>query len=716
MNDAMIAVLGLGLIHSLWQGAFVVTLTGAFLAVAGNRPRVRYVILSLALAALVVWPVVTVAIAASGSASAGVAAGPPGTERLAEATRPAAGAPGPGRVDGTPNAVRIGAADRWGPVDWVARWSPHWVDRALPVLGIGWILGVGLGLLRIAGAWVVLRRMIARAVPAPTAVAERAAAMASRLGLTRAVRIMASADVLVPCAAGLLRPVVLLPAAMLSGLSPGQVDLILTHELAHIRRWDYLVNFLQTMAETLLFYHPAAWWLSRRIRIEREYCCDDLVVGAVRDPVGYARALTDLESSRAAAPRLASGWRDGSLGDRVERLVGRAAPRPALGWLPVAVALLCLAAVARVGAVPVPRPLPEAGPDTLMERVSVSSPVTDSVPPLTADPAVALGEVIRHPDPAVPLAERWAWALAEARRRAWGDITIGWGIRAATADGDLVASGTRGGSWQDRGRPVATLLGEPLDPGVVFFVSVDGLDPTVIRKQSAANGLVPGVVGAVAIRSMDGRYSPRGANIVWLGRAPDRASVGLLERLIAVAEPAMRSELGAAVTLHDDVGLVVAAAGRIARDDESDQVRGEVLSWLPRHLPDAAVRALLVGGLTDRSPKVRDEALSALANGPDREALLVDAIAKSPYPDVRSEAIQALDRGDGSDTGSLVGVLRKAAFDDSDGDVQREAVDALIELDRAAADRVLREVADRHPNRSLRREAAEALAERRGER
>ena len=100
-----------------------------------------------------------------------------------------------------------------------------------------------------------------------------------------------------PTVIGWLKPVVLLPASALAGLTPRQLEAILAHELAHIRRHDYLVNLLQTLVETLLFYHPAVWWLSRRIRVERENCCDDLAVSLCGDPVAYAAALADLEGS-----------------------------------------------------------------------------------------------------------------------------------------------------------------------------------------------------------------------------------------------------------------------------------------------------------------------------------------------------------------------------------------------------------------------------------
>ena len=124
----------------------------------------------------------------------------------------------------------------------------------------------------------------------------------------------------------------LLPMSALAGLSPLQVEAILAHELAHIRRHDYLVNLLQTLLETLLFYHPAVWWLSRQIRIEREHCCDDLAVSLCGDPVVYARALADLEELRGAVRSRFGGERRRAARSRAPSADGAgAARRPRAG-------------------------------------------------------------------------------------------------------------------------------------------------------------------------------------------------------------------------------------------------------------------------------------------------------------------------------------------------------------------------------------------------
>jgi bla regulator protein blaR1 len=139
----------------------------------------------------------------------------------------------------------------------------------------------------------------------------------------------------VPAVAGWLRPVVLLPVGALAGLPAAQVEALLAHELAHIRRHDYFVNMLQGVAEALLFYHPAVWWVSGHIRAEREHCCDDAAVAVGGDVLAYANALIELESRRAPRAAALVAANHGSLADRVRRLLGqplssgRAFPGPA---------------------------------------------------------------------------------------------------------------------------------------------------------------------------------------------------------------------------------------------------------------------------------------------------------------------------------------------------------------------------------------------------
>src|SRR5207253_10299038 len=138
--------------------------------------------------------------------------------------------------------------------------------------------------------------------------------------------VLESAVVRVPAVVGWLRPVILLPASALTGLTPQQLDVLLAHELAHVRRYDYLVNLVLSVIEMLLFYHPAVWWVSRRVREEREHCCDDMAVPACGDAHFYATALLGMERLRSPLPTLSMAAAGGSLVARVRRLM---APVPA---------------------------------------------------------------------------------------------------------------------------------------------------------------------------------------------------------------------------------------------------------------------------------------------------------------------------------------------------------------------------------------------------
>jgi beta-lactamase regulating signal transducer with metallopeptidase domain len=177
--------------------------------------------------------------------------------------------------------------------------------------------------------------------------------LARHLGLERPFLVVDSVCVATPTVVGWLRPIVLLPVAAMAGLSPRQVEAILAHELAHIRRHDFAINLLQTFAETVLFYHPAVWWMSSRIRTEREHCCDDVAVSVCGDATEYVAALTELASWTLAQPALAMGATRGPLLSRVRRLlhVPEARRRPSRTTLAVAVVVTTVLGVAAIGAI-----------------------------------------------------------------------------------------------------------------------------------------------------------------------------------------------------------------------------------------------------------------------------------------------------------------------------------------------------------------------------
>ena len=177
------------------------------------------------------------------------------------------------------------------------------------------------------GGWIHLRRLCRCGTsPAPEATQQMLGHLLDRLRVGHAVQLLESTLVKVPTVIGWLRPVILLPAGILAEMPPQQLEMILAHELAHVRRYDFLLNLVQTAVETLLFYHPAVWWVSRRIRIEREACCDDLAAAAAGNRLLYARALTKLAELRHEVPGSARAGLDvaadgGSLPLRIRRLL-----------------------------------------------------------------------------------------------------------------------------------------------------------------------------------------------------------------------------------------------------------------------------------------------------------------------------------------------------------------------------------------------------------
>jgi GWxTD domain-containing protein len=223
-----------------------------------------------------------------------------------------------------------------------------------------WFVGAALvSIYRLTG-WLSAQRLRRTGVCTASADWEqRFAILLSRVRLTRPVRLLESALAEVPLTIGFLRPVIILPVGLLAGLPAQHAEVILMHELAHIARWDYLVNLLQSAVEALLFYHPAVWWVSHVMRREREHCCDDFVVSATGDPAMYAKALGSLEQYRVQPPILAVTG--GPLMPRIYRLLGYAAPRGA-SVMPALIFLTIGSAAALLAYHPEPRPVPEPAP------------------------------------------------------------------------------------------------------------------------------------------------------------------------------------------------------------------------------------------------------------------------------------------------------------------------------------------------------------------
>lgn len=305
MDHPALLALAWTLLHFLWQGALLGLAAKAGLWLLRRRsPQARYLFAAAAMVAMAAAPLATFAVLA-----------------------PSADAAAPTRA--IPALTLAAAGNAAQPLSWL-RETGLALRPLLPWAVAAWMAGVAVLSLRLLGGWLWLVRLRARlAEPAGACWQLTVNTLARRMKLRCEVRIFRSFAVDTPMVIGWLKPLVLVPAAALTGLSPEALEAVLAHELAHVRRHDYLVNLAQSVLEVLLFYHPAVWWISAQVRQERELCCDDAAVALCGDPVLYARALAALEGLRGTAlpaTRLAPAAHGGSLMNRIQRLIAPTLP------------------------------------------------------------------------------------------------------------------------------------------------------------------------------------------------------------------------------------------------------------------------------------------------------------------------------------------------------------------------------------------------------
>jgi beta-lactamase regulating signal transducer with metallopeptidase domain len=253
----------------------------------------------------------------------------------------------------------------------------------LPWIDGLWLVGVFALSVRSLGGWWYLRRLrLASTIEAPASVDAAFQRISQILGLSRAIALRLSTAIDSPMTMGTLRAIVLLPLSAITLLGPEELEVVLAHELAHVRRADFFWNILQTIAETLFFFHPAVWWLSARIRHERELCCDDLALKICPNPIVYAHALVHLEEQRSRHLRFAMAL-DGhqshaTLLTRIARILGEPMTRiPSRRLRPFSLAAACVGLVVLL--LPVPHLLASLNP----------KPQADPAPAIVAAPAIA---------------------------------------------------------------------------------------------------------------------------------------------------------------------------------------------------------------------------------------------------------------------------------------------------------------------------------------
>lgn len=367
--QSWIDALGWSLVHFLWQGALVGAL---FALVRALLPReqsgARYASGLFALGVLALCPLVTFL-----------------------TLRP--------RVDLAVDLAAAGAASAALPTATVDGGMWAGADVLLPWLVAAWGCGVAVMAARALLQWRGLERIASQLAWRQADLDDLLARVAARFGGLARAHVLVSRHIDTPTLIGWIHPVILLPASVALGFPRHQIELILAHELGHLRRYDHLVNLGQAVIETLLFYHPVVHWISREVRHEREVCCDNLVLRLTEEePREYARTLAALEDLRQLPPQLAVAASGGRLLDRVRRILG-AGPvtrgqqgRSRAHWV-VALAVVGTLAVAAMAV--------RREPEVLLTLVAPAS-AEFTVIPLVLEPDIDL-PVARVDLPALPL-------------------------------------------------------------------------------------------------------------------------------------------------------------------------------------------------------------------------------------------------------------------------------------------------------------------------
>jgi len=303
-NSPFLTSLALTLLHFLWQGLLVATvLKSALLIFNNNKPQLRYALSALAMLVNLLLPVITFIIVYRSEVSSAnsLASSLALNEFIQELKQP----------DALFSYKKL----------------TENLPIFLPYISVLWLTTITLLAGKLLVEITTVNKLPQQGTVAPSdKLQARFDELVDQIHLKITPRLLISLKVEVPMAIGWLKPVVLLPATMISGLNNAQLEMLILHELAHIRRHDYLVNFFQTLVEILLFFHPAVLWVSKQMRNEREYCSDDIAVQHCGDAIAYAHTLADTASLCTKAhnhtiPDMAMAASGGDLKQRVIRLV-----------------------------------------------------------------------------------------------------------------------------------------------------------------------------------------------------------------------------------------------------------------------------------------------------------------------------------------------------------------------------------------------------------
>jgi beta-lactamase regulating signal transducer with metallopeptidase domain/HEAT repeat protein len=717
-------VLGWVLLHFVWQGTAIALALAVLLTLTSTaQATLRYALSCGALTLMLVVVAATAANVMTGNTSHPQRLGLP-----AEANAP--GLPSLPTTDGdalekdgsvrlSTGAVETSLTARIPPARGLSSLARPIIEPAMPWLVLGWAIGVMVLCLRLVGGWWRTRALRVEGVSAvPAWCRAQLTGLSSQLRITRPVSIVASVRVSVPVVLGHLKPVVILPAAVLAGLSPTQLEAILAHELAHVRRHDYLVNLAQSVIETLLFYHPAVWWVSRQVRVAREHCCDDLAVTVCGSRTAYVHALLGLEELRQPDTLLALGATTGSLLGRARRLLVPAEHCAASPRLAASVIALTVVALAAAG-VPFASGEaawvdPSAG-QTTSRDTTTSGAGERRVPPtnesVQQEPAAP---VVMSPDATGTLASRWTWAERSARAAQRSRYWVGYTVSPVKTLPPFVYIDRSGTLRRDRmtfsghiltsdvsglrfpGRPLALPLSEKGTLKLLFGFDTAG---RAVR------------LTAVHISTPSLPVDTKDLPVFWLGPAD---AVQSLEHVDALYQRAsmldLKDDLIAAAGVHDASSAVVAWLERRVAGRDPDTLRGDATEWIAWHPIAASVTALDRIARTDRASHVRQEAAEALGDLalPEAATVLIALARTLQDPDARREAVEALGARQELEARDALGSI---ARHDASLDIQREAVETLGDFEDQRGVGLLIELARAHPVLEVRREAIETLGD-----
>ncbi len=317
VSEETIRSLGLTLLDSLWQGAALLFVCGSLLWLLRNRSsRVRYYVVLAGLLALPVMTVVTF----TGHYHTPAEESAMNSHELVLPVQPSVAGD-----EGLP-VPDLTLVDQWH----------NWAQSNASYISLIWVIGFALFAFRLSGGFYMVHKLKRNSkTPMDDYWVNKIRSMCMELGIKLPVELRQSASLTSPIVMGYLKPIVIFPIGLLQGLPTDQVEAILLHELAHIKRYDYLINVFVSLLQVVFFYHPAYWWLQSQLDSEREYSCDDLVLNQTGNRLSLVKALAAVREFQITgqSPALGFAGHKNQLLKRVERIMKKKTRTNWLGGL-----------------------------------------------------------------------------------------------------------------------------------------------------------------------------------------------------------------------------------------------------------------------------------------------------------------------------------------------------------------------------------------------